>query len=475
MSHQATIWRALENSLGREKTAYIRQAPLYVVVRNKYAQEHGVDLGDKFSLGDAVGAIGISWRKKQGSHRSIRDGLKALDAALPRESTKTATENTPQMYPVGASTFQKIAAAQKVRMLIDFAENTGVRGVEKLAAVREAVDCDVIESIKKEASLLTDVLANPAVRNVGKGLGIGTGVAVPAYIAGSALSDDITADARDRALQTALGVGTIGLGVYGLGRGVDHFVDQTAADKNYARMQDNANHNMDLQRRAYEDKKRIDEKYASAASTAVEDFRTAAYVDALLDTVPNTEKIASIRALNREFAVNLLCDAQEKTANIYGIQYEEDIPHSQQLLYRIINGAFPGAALGAGLGAYGSAMSGGNIDPLLASLVGAGVGGLAGSFMVSPQEKRLMDALGTPDALIALFQRLKASGEAPENVDEILAYLQKKLQQQGGTELDPNDIEIRSAGGMSQLEALQQMSALMGATNGDDSPDSQAK
>lgn len=291
MSYINLMWDALEGGLGQEKTAYLKKAKLNHVMREKVAHAHGVSLSSDMTLGDAVGALAISWRKKKANHRKITAGLASLGKVLPSSTEKTAESNVPRLYPVNASTHRKIAAATKLRLLASVAKGAES---EKLAALRRQVDSDIVESLKKEANVLSAFAKHPAARNIGKGVGLGVGAGVPLYAAGSALSgkvsDDanaVTENARNRALETALGVGATAVGTYGLGKGIEHLSNRGVLPEG--------------------------QKIASLYP-AEENFKTAIYVDALLSEVPETEKTAEVREMNQEFAVDLLCDALSKTA-----------------------------------------------------------------------------------------------------------------------------------------------------------------
>ena len=94
---------------------------------------------------------------------------------------------------------------------------------ETLRATKAAHERDLFDALKEAgaAELMQRILANP----VGRGAAYGLGAAVPATAGGALLinqagreSRESIEDARNKALQTALGVGGIGMGLYGLHR-----------------------------------------------------------------------------------------------------------------------------------------------------------------------------------------------------------------------------------------------------------------
>lgn len=410
MSYIDLIWGALEGGLGAEKTAYLKHQPLDEIVRNKIAHDHGVEVGPNITLGDAVGTLGISWRKKKAQHRVIQDGITALKSVLPADTEKTASEAEARLYPRDASTFHKISAAYKLRRLAPLARGDGA---EKIAALQQQVDEDIVESLKKEARL-SAISKHPAARNMGKGLAVGAGAAAPlgvgAYMTGSALSDRFTEDARNRALETAAGVGAIGTGVYGIGRGIDHMLEQRGADRNYERM---LNH----QRQLLADQQRMLGKQASVNENVETDFKTAIYIDSLLENVEQNEKVAEVRALNREYAVNLLCEAHTKEAQqTVGVPVDRPTTNLERGLARAVAGV-GGMGAGGAIGALSSQLTG--ADPLVSGLVGAGIGGIGGALIPPPKSQPAMLS-GTPEELLPLFSEQPGDAEmTPEEQQRI--------------------------------------------------------
>jgi hypothetical protein len=106
-------------------------------------------------------------------------------------------------------------------------EKHAAEGDEVLAA-KALNDLALFEAVKEAAINwgAARELAGKAMQHpVGKGLAYGTGAAIPAAAAGSYLigragdeARQTTEDVRNKALQTALGVGAVGAGLYGLHR-----------------------------------------------------------------------------------------------------------------------------------------------------------------------------------------------------------------------------------------------------------------
>lgn len=309
MSYVDLMWKAIEGGIGREKTAYIQSTPLNEIMREKVAREHGIDIDSGMGMEDAIGAIAISWRKKKAQSNKVKEGLDALkDLTRSSQTEKTASDDTIELYPKDASTHHKIAAAYKLRRLEDLAEG---ENTEKLAHLRKQTDKDVIKSLKKEANILGAISRNPAARNVGKGMAVGTGAAVPLYAGGSALSDRFTEDARDRALETAAGTAAIGVGTYGLGRTIDHGLEQRAQSNNLQRA---LKAQSQVQRSSSPSLREKGGSVGSAENGAVENFKAAVYLDELLGNAKNTEKVAAVRERSRKTAVDQLCNSYKKQA-----------------------------------------------------------------------------------------------------------------------------------------------------------------
>jgi hypothetical protein len=272
------LWNAIEGALGTDKTAYLRYSPLS-------------EITGASDLPTAVAAHAGAHREKKAFWRTTGQTFRALDkvaAALPED-------NRP--YPPTTSLQTKIAVAQKARLLEGAL--TGEENV-KVASIRREVDNDLFDMLIKQANVLGGAIKNPAARELaesvvegGKDLGkkalqagaVGTGLAVPLYVGGSALAEDATEEARNKALQTAAGVGGMAMLGYGANR-----------------MMDNA---------AYHDR----HKQASADDlmTKISALTATVYIDQFLVQFDQTEKVAALREVNRDYGVSLLCDL-EKTA-----------------------------------------------------------------------------------------------------------------------------------------------------------------
>lgn len=121
-----------------------------------------------------------------------------------------------------------------------------------------------------------------------KGLGYGAGAAIPAAVGGGLLinqagneSRETVEDARNKALQAALGIGTIGAGLYGLHRATSPDTKTAAVD--------------------------------TGADDILCKLATVGYLDTFLDTEAQTtadsdvrRKLAECRMLNAEHGVQLL-------------------------------------------------------------------------------------------------------------------------------------------------------------------------
>lgn len=283
MASHELIWRALEGALGSEKVAYLQNASLPDLLGAR----------DDFSVADAAGHVAKHAHTRKRETRAIRDGIKAA-AALGIKPKKREMSLTQKI---------KIAAA---------VAHPAFEGHEKIAHTKKVLYKEIVDGIKEAAvgGILDGVSKNPVLREAGKkllgGAAVGTGLAIPGYAAASALSDDFTEDARNRALQTAAGVGGLAL----MGYGGKKLIDDQALDaqrrKNYAAM----------------DQYRRGVKMSSVQEPVLGQIMdrekaahlaTACYLDELLDSVAQTEKVAAVRELNREFIVEELLTKEAET------------------------------------------------------------------------------------------------------------------------------------------------------------------
>ena len=276
MVDQELLWQALEGAIGTQKVAYLKSAPLLDILGAR----------QDFSVADAVGHVAKHAHIRKREQRAIHNGIKAA-AALNIRPKKPA-----------------FTLADKIKVAARLS-HPAFEGQEKVATAKHALYKEIVDGIKEAGmgGILDGISKNPVLRDAGKKLlqagAVGTGLAVPGYAAGSALSDDFTEDARNRALQTAVGVGGLGLLGYGGKKMIDDQAIDSQRQKNYAAM----------------DQFRRGEKMGSAQEPILGQvlnrekaahLATACYLDELLDGVEQTEKVASIRALNREFVVEEL-------------------------------------------------------------------------------------------------------------------------------------------------------------------------
>lgn len=166
----------------------------------------------------------------------------------------------------------------------------------ELSHAKIALDADIFDTIRKTAGWFQEAMKSP----IGKGLAIGTGIAVPTGAAGAYLlnkardnAEDATADVRNKILQTALGLGGIGAGMYGLHRltgGGPLFESPESSESGVA-------------------------KTSSTSDSLPEDilakFATIAAIECAMENVDQTDREAvklanEVRALNRAYCTNLL-------------------------------------------------------------------------------------------------------------------------------------------------------------------------
>lgn len=265
----------ISSIMGPEKMASLNAVSLHDIVRVKMAQECGIETG-VITLTDAAAALGKVAFERRNAYRTINHGLGALGALLPQE--KVASEKPRLAIP--SHLFQKIALAYSLEkyaalaneadkaLLHEYRNEVIDRTYEQL--YKEAGVLDAVKS-SGAAKALGSAMKSDTAKNVGKGMAVGTGLAVPGVAAGSYLSDKATDDARDKALQVAAGTAALGVGAYGIGKGMDRFAERTASGE-----------------------------------SVLEDLETTYYVDAMLAQRPTSEKVASLRRINRDYGMTLL-------------------------------------------------------------------------------------------------------------------------------------------------------------------------
>lgn len=174
-------------------------------------------------------------------------------------------------------------------------EKPGTEVAEQAARIKVALDDSIFATIKNAGvgQWLTRAMENP----LGKGLAMGTGVAIPAVAGGAYLlgrAEDkakaTTEDVRNKVLQSALGLAGIGAGMYGLHRltGGGPLFTEGAAPKQASADND------------------------TLSEDAIQKLAVVAVIDDMLDTVETvgdseTLKLAQeVRVLNRGYGIRIL-------------------------------------------------------------------------------------------------------------------------------------------------------------------------
>jgi hypothetical protein len=225
------------------------------------------------------------------------------------------------MYPVDpklASIHQSILSSKRLEKLAHiYAGDTEV--LEKIAAVKVRVDNEIFEMAKESGIarkswdtakqyLKGGGAGKTAIKGLVGGGAAGVGLGVPAYMLGSGLlrrgreeTEATTADIRNKVLQTALGVGGIGAGMYGLSK-----LMGGKSKPNGATPEGNQSGGlMGLLPKFGSDEKAVVEE-------ALEKLATVGTIEGMLDLLPDTlddetQKLASeIRVLNHSYGVHLL-------------------------------------------------------------------------------------------------------------------------------------------------------------------------
>lgn len=171
----------------------------------------------------------------------------------------------------------------KSQLLSKLAELVSGGELEVVLAEKAKNDTATFEFAKQAALLETGM--NAARRFVGtpfgKGMAVAAGAAIPAVVAGNAISDHATASARDRALQTGVGLAGLGATMYGLHR-LANRGQKMASDE-------------------------------TEIQTALDKLAAVGYLDELLTEIRGKDmslemaKLASeLRDLNREYGVEIL-------------------------------------------------------------------------------------------------------------------------------------------------------------------------
>jgi hypothetical protein len=200
----------------------------------------------------------------------------------------------PKFSPKMAQIIRCVDTSKRLeKIAADFRDDQEV--FEKASAAKILVDAEVFDIIK-QADVKSELAARLGRRAL-KGLGYGAGLALPMTAGGTYLlhrageeSQETAADIRNKVLQTALGLGGIGAGLYGLHR-------LTGGGPLLA------------------NEKRASAPQEEVVTELVEKLATVGVIDDMLDNIGNdvseeTQKLAAeIRILNRGYGVQLLYEA----------------------------------------------------------------------------------------------------------------------------------------------------------------------
>lgn len=126
---------------------------------------------------------------------------------------------------MNSTLYREVVAGLRKSALLE--EYLGQHTDDELLRTKTAHDVQLFEHVKQasRAARVMESLRNFAGTPMGRGLGYGAGAMVPVTAGGAYLAHrageeakSTSADLRNKALQTALGVGAIGAGLYGLHR-----------------------------------------------------------------------------------------------------------------------------------------------------------------------------------------------------------------------------------------------------------------
>lgn len=282
--NQNTLWSAIENVLGRQKAAALKYTPLDEFVRTKVAVDEDIDVQDDTIMADLMSIVG----KKAARKRSKWDTIKRASDHLP-EDVKNGSK----------SIFKKLATCEKYRIAEDYA--TG-RDKEALRQKRRRADRDALNTLKKEAagSILQGIKSSvkniPGGETMAKGLGFGAGASVPAYAAGSALIGDaeesgenLMDDARNKALQTGLGLG----GMYLAGKGVSGMMGgDEEEEENQIQTKQSSRQKLSSDK--------LNEK--------LRDFSSTVLIDELISKTSSNDGYEKVARLNTDYAIDTALD-----------------------------------------------------------------------------------------------------------------------------------------------------------------------
>lgn len=209
--HEA-LWSAIETALGAEKTAILRNAPLDELVRNKVAEDLGMDFQGTYTLPDAMVTIAAKRRAKVAEQQNIQAGINALHALYP-EQTKHASTSPGNPLIERETLWHMVGAVKRAHVAEQYADT---KTAAEIAAHREDVEDRIFKLLHKEAGAVADAVRAASKSNLAKGLALGTGAAIPAVVAGRYLTQSGVEDAQTAALQTAGLIGAGGLAAAGI-------------------------------------------------------------------------------------------------------------------------------------------------------------------------------------------------------------------------------------------------------------------
>jgi hypothetical protein len=368
MNIDGLMWRALEGGIGREKTAYLRNEPLSEIMGVETLPDavaaHGAATHDKkafyrslHSSFHALAQILPEQEKTAAPYpvntsfaRKLAVAQKAriLESASEGETTEKIAavrqiidEDIFTQFVKQANILSGVADSPAARKLNKRLKNKG--GEAEAAVSGQGLEADLAKSANLGGDLGKKLLGGAA---------FGTAMGVPLYLGGSALAEDHAVQIRNKALQAAAGAGLIGLGAYGAGRGIDYAAKERERDNQ-------ARRSVDMQRAMLANTLAANQamsygKYGEAAgcktdltepSRVLEESKgehwpsktkekapggevkmeqhedkvarlmATVYIDSFLNQVDQTEKVAELREVNRDYGVTLLC-ALEKSAGV---------------------------------------------------------------------------------------------------------------------------------------------------------------
>lgn len=369
MTIDGLLWTALEGGLGHRKTAYLRYAPLSEIVGVSTLPDavavHGASVHDKKAFYQSLQSsfealaqvlppqektampypVNTSFARKVAVAQKVR--------ILERASEGEVTEKAGAIRrAVDIDVFDQFV--KQANILAGVPDSPPARELGKRLKHRDDSTPPTVSALEPDAGLGKAAgLGGDLGKKLLGGAAFGTAMGVPLYLGGTALAEENAEQMRNKALQAALGAGVIGVGAYGAGRGIDYAATEKERDNQAAR-------SVDMQRAMLANTLAAQQamnyrKYSAHAkaadcktdltepSSVLEDSKgehwpsktkekapggevkleqhedkvarlmTTVYIDSFLSQVDQTEKVAEIREVNRDYGVTLLC-ALEKGA-----------------------------------------------------------------------------------------------------------------------------------------------------------------